>query len=465
MTELPNKPQKYYFFGALILLLLGLGFVWMSKTLSLNKEQFNKNATSLLSPNLVEVVDLYAHEDKHLTPFSRDWARLWAKGVNDSARDIFIRTPNEDYIIHSNERIPANLLDALGIVLFPRDKVLLNGIQIDPNLPFEEGVMFLQFVPARKISLVIDDDKFDLFTDQPTLGAALENEKILVSPQDWISRNMLTPVEDNMIVVIHRAKPVTVRIGENLIIGLTAAKTVNDALSDLDITPQNLDRIIPDEDEPLPENREIRLVQVSEQVLIITDETPYQNEYVEDPNAELDTISVVEAGQIGIFATRERIQFSDGKETWRDTQETWQASEAEDGVLGYGSQVVTRTAIVDGQEIEYWRKISVYANSYSPCRIGVPGKCGYGTASGLPMGNGIIAVTPNWFNMMKFQRVFVQGYGHGTIADVGGGANYFNHFWIDLGYTDDTYQSWHHWTTMYFLTPVPAWYPTVLPWP
>jgi hypothetical protein len=83
----------------------------------------------------------------------------------------------------------------------------------------------------------------------------------------------------------------------------------------------------------------------------------------------------------------------------------------------------------------------------------------------LPTQKGLIAVTPNWFNMMKFQQVYVQGYGHGVIGNVGGGARYFEHYWIDLGFSDDDYQSWHHWTTMYFLTPVPAWYPVILTWP
>lgn len=427
---------------------------------------YHHNHNTFTGSGLLAAEEPIVLKKNQLIELNKIWP--WEKGdiKNIPTREVLIRTPGKDFQFQTDEHIPANLLKELNIVLFPHDRVLVNGIPVDPNLPLDgEGFTFIQFEPAKNILLLIDGDQVKLFTDQPTLGAALENASIFVGPQDWISESLLRLVDDNLAVTIRRAKPITVSVGERFVTGLTAAVTVGEALSDIGITPQNVDRTVPAEDEPLPENREVKLIQGSEQVIILTDETPYQNEYVEDPNTELDQISVVNRGQVGIFATRERVQFSDGVETWRDTPETWQASEVVDGVLGYGTLVKVRTAVVDGQEIEYWRKISVYANSYSPCRIGIPGKCGYGTASGLPMGNGIIAVTRNWFNAMKFQRVFVQGYGFGTIADVGGGANYFDHYWIDLGFTDDTYQSWHHWTTMYFLTPIPAWYPTVLTWP
>ena len=205
---------------------------------------------------------------------------------------------------------------------------------------------------------------------------------------------------------------------------------------------------------------------ISEEVIILKDEVAYQNEYVEDPTTELDQISVVQPGQVGIYATRERVQYVDGEVVWRDDLESWQASEAADGLLGFGSRVEVRTAVVDGQEIEYWRKISVYATSFSPCRLGLgEGVCNDKTASGLSLQKGIIGVTRSWYNMMRLQPVFVQGYGQGVIADIGGGSLYFNHYWIDLGYSEADYQRWSNWTTMYFLTPVPAWYPPVLPWP
>jgi hypothetical protein len=47
-----------------------------------------------------------------------------------------------------------------------------------------------------------------------------------------------------------------------------------------------------------------------------------------------------------------------------------------------GTKVVVRTMEVGGKTIEYWRKVNIYATSYSPCRLGT-GKCDNVTASGM----------------------------------------------------------------------------------
>ena len=97
--------------------------------------------------------------------------------------------------------------------------------------------------------------------------------------------------------------------------------------------------------------------------------------------------------------------------------------------------------------------LSLYATSYSPCRSG-GSKCSSGTASGEPARKGIVAVIPSWYAYMSGQQVYIPGYGYGIIGDTGGGIPGTN--WIDLGYNDDDYVSWHSWVTVYFLTPVPA---------
>ncbi len=124
----------------------------------------------------------------------------------------------------------------------------------------------------------------------------------------------------------------------------------------MDIPLQDLDYSIPAETADLPEDGQIELVRVHEEIQIATDEVAYANTYVEDPTTPLDETSVVEPGQMGIYASRVRVRYADGEEVWRDSDDTWQASEAKDGILGYGTDIVIQTAVVDGITIEYWRK-------------------------------------------------------------------------------------------------------------
>ena len=457
--------------GALVMLLAGLSLIWLgfthTRTIIFAGEPIQVRTTAGRVSDVLQEAGITIGEDDLLMPEGDSWS--WAPAVItvEPARDVRIRTPQDEVLLHTPERIPANLLAAAAVPLFPHDRVLVDGGEIDPYMPLErEDLILIQVQPAVPIYLVLDGRETTFFSNQSTLGAALEAANIRVSPQDWVSEDLMTPVEEGLEVAIRRAREVTVRAGENAITGLTAGMTVGVALMDIGFTLQNLDHTLPGEDAPIPVDGEIEVVQVEEDIIILKDEVPYQNQYIEDPNTPLDQVSVVQPGQVGIYAKRERVQYANGEEVWRDVPESWQASEATDGVLGYGSQVQVQTAVVDGQEIEYWRKISVYATSFSPCRLGLGDDvCSYTTASGLPLQKGVIGVTRSWYNMMRLQSVFVQGYGYGTIADIGGGAFYFNHYWIDLGYSEEDYQAWHHWTTMYFLTPVPDYYPPLLPWP
>ena len=57
--------------------------------------------------------------------------------------------------------------------------------------------------------------------------------------------------------------------------------------------------------------------------------------------------------------------------------------------------------------------------------------------------------------------VYVPGYGPAIVGDVGGGIS--GTPWIDVAYRPEDDFTWDaHWLTMYFLTPVPSWYPAII---
>lgn len=376
-----------------------------------------------------------------------------------TAREVVLSTPEYEISIRSAESIPANLLEQAEIPLYPNDQVRVNGAKVDAleSLNTTEGFV-MQYLPAQPITLEIGNQITTIYSAETTLGAALEEAQIALSPQDVVSLDLATPVDGPLMVSIRKARAVTVMVDGKTVSGMTAAETVGGALLALDIPLQDLDYSIPAETADLPEDGQIELVRVHEEIQIATDEVAYANSYVEDPTTPLDETSVVEPGQMGIYASRVRVRYADGEEVWRDSDGTWQASEAKDGILGYGTDIVIQTAVVDGITIEYWRKKSVYATYYVPCDA--YGNCYDGTAGGYPLQKGIIAVMPWWYSVpeglaMADLQVYVQGYGYGIIGDVCGGCS-GNTPWIDLAYRDTDDINWvNGWTVMYFLTPVP----------
>jgi 3D (Asp-Asp-Asp) domain-containing protein len=55
---------------------------------------------------------------------------------------------------------------------------------------------------------------------------------------------------------------------------------------------------------------------------------------------------------------------------------------------------------------------------------------------------------------MQGQQLYIPGYGFASVEDVCGGCT--GRPWIDLGYSDHDFETWHSWVTVYFLTPVPT---------
>jgi len=371
-------------------------------------------------------------------------------------RLVEIDTSGESLSLQSAELLPANLLQEAGIRLFPKDLLLLNDQIINPYEPLANGTEArLQFIPAKQIVVEIDGETRTLFTQKATLAEALAEAGIQLQPEDRLSSPPDTLLQDQNTFTLAKAKSLTVTLGNQTLSGMSAAPTVGEALAELGLALQNLDRSIPPDDQPLPENGQISLIQGAESITLVKDETAFNYTYQLDPEAELDTTSVITPGQVGLVVSRQRNRVENGMIVLTREEGPWKASDPADAVLGRGTKVVIKTEVVDGQTIEYWRKLSVYATSYHPSASGAQ------TRSGLPLTKGIVAVAASWYNGLEMQPVYVPGYGHGIIADSGYGIP--GRYWIDLGYDDENYVSWHDWTVIYFLTPVPAYVAAILP--
>jgi len=451
-----------------LLLLLGIVLLRYGMTrdvvIFVNDEDQTIRTAALTVAGALRAAGIRLAEGDQVMPDPASWLGNQSVIQVNTAFEVSLHTPEEEQTFMTVERIPANILQEAGITLSAQDRLLVNGTPVDPDTPLDvEGEIMLQYTPTILIHLDIDGQETAIYTYQATLGAALADAGIQISTDDAISEDLLAPVTEAMTVTIRRARPVTVRIGETMISGETTAATVGEALQDAGIALQNLDYSLPAGDQPVPESGEIEVIQVREAVLLTTDEVAYENEYVQDPEALLGTYSVVEPGQVGIYVSRERVTYENGEEVHRILDDQWQASEPRDGVMGIGTKVEIRTEVVDGVTIEYWRKKTVYATSYKPCDN--QGVCHDGTAGGYPLQKGIVAVTPQWYSVpnglaMADLPVYIPGYGRAIIGDVGGGIP--GTPWIDLAYRDANYVSWHHWTTMYFLTPVPDYYPAII---
>ncbi len=343
------------------------------------------------------------------------------------------------------------VLDQAGTSLHEGDSLLMAGSPLDPDGPLPQvAPLVLQVRRARQIQIPVAGK--GLHTAAPTLAQALWEAGVVLRVGDRLDPGAHSRPQDGQEVAFQAAVPLTIQVGEAVIHSRSASEDVGSALQDAGLSLQGLDYSRPAADQPLPPDGSIEVVRVREEVLLEQESLPFETLFQPAPEVEIDQQQVLQVGAFGLKVQRVRVRYENGVETGREVESEWTASEPRARIIGYGTNIVIRTIETPQGALEYWRAVPAFATSYSPCRLGTD-FCGNTTASGLPLKKGVVAVIRSWFNAMVFSQVYVDGYGVGTVADIGAGVS--GGHWIDLGYEDNNWQQWAGQVMIYFLTPVP----------
>ncbi|MFQ5460445.1 MAG: G5 domain-containing protein, partial [Anaerolineae bacterium] len=286
----------------------------------------------------------------------------------------------------------------------------------------------------------------------PTVADAIRGAGIPLDEADGLFPPGNAPLQSGMRIVIRRATPFFIEADGHRREVRALAETVGQALNALGITLSGRDYTLPPTSEALTPELTIRVVRVLEDVLVRQVPIPYRTETVAAPELPLDETRVDRPGVPGQKTQRIRIVYENGDEIFREVVEETVDREPVTEVLAYGTTIVWRTVETPEGRQRYWRKMRVYATSYSASRSGTPVTAPwYGrTRLGWTMRMGIVAVDPRYIPMQS--RLFVDGYGIGVAGDTGGGIKRYH---IDLGYDDDNYQGWHWPVDLYLLEPLP----------
>ena len=175
-----QKFHKWLFPGAFLMILAGLSLIWFglmqTNTVVFAGEPVSVRTVALRTSGTLRAAGIIVGEDDRLVPAGDAW--IWGPAVIDiePAREVMIKTPQDQVTLRTAERIPANLLSQVEVALFPNDRVMLNGEAIDPNVPLanDDDFVLLQVKPAIPVNMVIDGRQKTIYSDQQTLGAALE---------------------------------------------------------------------------------------------------------------------------------------------------------------------------------------------------------------------------------------------------------------------------------------------------
>jgi uncharacterized protein YabE (DUF348 family) len=451
----------------MLVILAGLSLLFWSQIKSyqliVDGETYKMRAIAFYPRHLVKFagIELQKEDKLSLNPDKFHFS-LPVKIYLTSARPvqlIFSDGARDSSEILSAALYPADILKEAGIMLFPKDIIKLNGKVVEADFKLNAGEEFeLEYLPAKQIDIFIDGHaQSSIFTQSNTFKEALSEAKLSFHEKTKFDPALNQTLEQKNRLEVGDVKQFCLTVSGSEFCDFSGGENLAEVLADLAVSPQGLDFTQPAEDQSLPDDGKISLHKIEERLILSIDETAVSYTYQEDPNTQLDTTAVLIPAQPGIEVARTVERLQDGNLLSSQSEAAWKASEPRDGLMGRGTKAVMQTETVDGEELQFWRKVSVYATSYHPSTFGDNPR----TRSGMPLAYGTIAVSASWYPSMVGQSVYVRGYGYGRIGDSGGGIP--GTPWIDLGYSDEDYVGWHSWTTMYFLSPIPAWYPAVLP--
>ena len=359
---------------------------------------------------------------------------------------IWLPGASEALLVKSREKLPARILSDGNIEISEGDLVFNNGIPVDINTPLGNTNPMLQIKRAVQITFTEGGNTRTFYSSAHTLGEALWQQGIILRASDNLLPPADTPLQEPISVELRRGQPLRILTAGKEILLTSAADKVGATLAEVGISLQGLDYSIPAEDQPIPADRTIKIVRVREDVVLTQTTIPFPIEQIADAELELDQSKVLQAGELGIKASRQRVRYEDGQETARVTESEWVAQEPKAQKTAYGTKIVIHTANTPAGPIEYWRAVTVYITSYKDT--------GSRTSSGTWPVKGDIAVILPWYRAFKGMRMYVPGYGIGVVSDVCPGC--VGKPWIDVFIPTAEYVGWSKTQTVYFLTPIPA---------
>jgi uncharacterized protein YabE (DUF348 family) len=310
----------------------------------------------------------------------------------------------------------------------------------------------IHYESGVEIAIIIDGQRSTLHSTSSSVGEALMEAGIRVFEGDLVQPSLETPLEGVDEISLQSAIPITILHGDTSLETHVVAESVQEALQKAGLPLTGMDYAIPDGKAPIPEDGLIQVVRVTEEILIEQTPIPFETVYVANPELEIDNQVVLDNGAYGVLANQIRVRYENGIEVSRTLEGEWVARDPQPRKVGYGTNIVIRTLSTPDGPVQYWRALQMWATSYSPSRSGVPDDYEWFgiTACGKKLVKGLVAIDNRYIPF--YTQMYVPGYGFAEACDIGGGVK---GRWIDLGYEDHNYKSWHQYVTVYFLTPVP----------
>ncbi len=366
------------------------------------------------------------------------------------SRDVTIEIDEDQRTVGTFLDNPLQILESADIAVSDGDKIWVNGA-LARFAALRDWTIPARHIKIRRplrVTILDDGQASEIMSTAETIADALLESGITLHASDIVTPPLDSLIRADAPITIRRALPITLKVDGVVIEARSNARRVDALLEELDVALFGLDFVIPAGDSEVGKDMQIEIVRVTEEVIAHSEIIPSGFRYEANASMNLDEKAVVQLGQEGTKEIRSSVRYENGVEVSRVVTKTVIAVEPQDHVVQYGTNIVYDSVNTPEGPRRYWRKLCMLATSYHPAALGGDDI----TSRGSKLVKGVIASDPKI--IPYWTEVFVPGYGIGLMEDTGGPRS--SPYWIDLGYSDEDWESWRRYVNVYLLEPAPS---------
>lgn len=256
------------------------------------------------------------------------------------------------------------------------------------------GVAFLGL--QNTIVIAHDGQESQVSTLASTVEDVLRKQNIVIEEGDKVIPSLNEKIKDGTRIVIHRAFEIKLIDGTTEKTVLTAENNVKDLIDSLNIQLQEEDKIHPMLEEPIREGDQVKITRVTRDVVVETQELPFQTVFKNNKELEKGKTQKVQEGKKGLKEVKFEILYEDGVEVAKEIVDENIVETAVNEIIEKGTLALVATS--RGNTRKYSEMITMSASAYHAGHGSTgksPGDKYYGiTASGTKVGPGVVAVDP-----------------------------------------------------------------------
>lgn len=329
--------------------------------------------------------------------------------------EVVVAEDGDVQVVKTHVDTVGELMDDLGINIGENDKLshkvntkVVDGMKIDLNI-------------ARDVVVVIDGEIEEYITTAQTVGEFFEEKNIQLSRYDDVSHSNMHTIDQNLQIDIVRAYAVEVKHGADTLTLWTTGGTVEEILSDNEITYTDLDKIEPTLKSKITEETSITIIQVEKELEEVEETIAFKTVEQKDANLNKGSKKTLTDGVNGKALKVYEVIFENGEEVAREVVSEDIITKSVDQVIAVGTKVAEKQVAAKNKAAEpavAGVEYTMEATAYSPYCNGCSGI----SASGMdlrvdPMPR-VVAVDPSIIPLGS--KVWVEGYGEAIAADTGG---------------------------------------------